>query len=201
MNSTGMYKQGILKSEFARYALSRACVSAGLVLGVGSVSALANMHSARIFLSLQEMKEHWGARRHEGVFFASRASGVVSSALLLGGGVSPLFRAAEGVHLALECAGSAQQFWRVWAAAKRSSGAEIQKMLRVSGAALGCSAAEVLAVALGWWKLYLGVTVFRLSYSLYGLHRSALKRLKQIGQNYLQEYGWNARYQHGKKNG
>ncbi|KAI5188656.1 hypothetical protein NECID01_0269 [Nematocida sp. AWRm77] len=178
-------KENVLTSEFARYTVSRLCAATGLAFGLGSHTALANMHSARIFLGLREAKDQWSVSKTDVSFLAAKGSGVLSSSLFLCYGMSPAFRMAESWHMLSQCTESALQFRRIYQASQRSSGTEIKSMLVRAGVGLGCDIVETAAFMGGWWKVYLGISLIRLSYSVFGRYGNILKHVQYLKGKYL----------------
>ncbi|KAI5184381.1 hypothetical protein NEHOM01_0126 [Nematocida homosporus] len=191
----GMSKEpgGLVGSEFTRYLLGRTCASVGLVLGCASGRALAQMHSARIFLTLDEIRER-GVRVDSGSEVAEclvRGLKLVSSGVMVASGSSLLFRGCESLYLLGELGLSAQVFYRIYRAYQRrmnlqegkaggSVGGELAKMYTRAGAILVCDAVEAASFILEIWPLYLVVGLVRGGSCLWYYHGNVLEWCKEV---------------------
>jgi len=174
------FKLGILQSEFTRYAVGRLCGSIGLCFGFPSGAALSNMHSARLVLGLDELREALPDLKNSALEVSSKAAKIISSSVFLCTGNSSLFKVAECVYLAVETANSGLKVKRIHEALKkRSESKELRRMEQKAAAAFFCDLAEFFAVGLELWPVYAVVTLLRVSYFLFDRYGDQLRAFQK----------------------
>ncbi|KAI5190103.1 hypothetical protein NEMIN01_0888 [Nematocida minor] len=159
-------------TELLRYALCTGIVSIGMSFNKQSPAALMNMHSARIFLTLQEAKEQYAYSGMDALQAAKTASGVVASCSVLVLGYSRVSCALESVHLAVEAVRVIEQWIRVRKVMKRTAGnkpaKQLAEMHNKAVFCMACAVAEFASFTFRLWPVYLCVHAVK---GVYFLHK------------------------------
>ncbi|KAI5163174.1 hypothetical protein NEAUS04_1401 [Nematocida ausubeli] len=171
-------KKQKLNTELLRYAVSTGIFGIGMSLNLQSPAAIMNMHSARIFLNIQEMREQWMYSGLDTQRAITTAGSIVSSAAILISGHSRVSRVAESTYLALEAVGKVQQWLRIRRIARSSAPAsttQISEMYSKATFSTVIALVELFSYMFSIWPIYLLVAVLKGGHFLYRSLSSTLQ--------------------------
>ncbi|KAI5167664.1 hypothetical protein NEIRO03_0632 [Nematocida sp. AWRm78] len=158
-----------LSTEFLRYAVSTGVFGMGMSLGVQSPAALMNIHSARIFLTIQDVKEQWTYSGMDLPRALTSAGSVLSSSVILVSGYSRAARVTESAYLAMEAFCKLEQWVNIWKVKRAQSAPSNQLMAIYSKASFSAviSVVELLSFMFSIWPVYFLANVLKGSHFIY----------------------------------
>lgn len=181
-----MHAQKMLKTEFARYVISRALVAAEKVLGKDTSASLTHMHSARIFITLADAKKNYFGHKIQDILSVKcAASGLslISSSLYILSGDKKVSRIAEGLYLSVHAAAFLRAYMSVRKSLKalneQSRGQTQKNLQKMSLYTLSVCLVNILeGVSLFFGgPAYLGVSILRAGIYIWYYHGNILNNL------------------------